>query len=186
MSWWSQKVERGEYTALLSAGGASVATGPGSTWTSATVRPPEVKPSAEELNELADKVIAEFVEWSKAMQEKYVMNTDTKTKPAKMDASKENAKKVIDILDAATTVDLGDLGSGEGIPKADFDTLCDFVNAAFRRLPAQKAIDKDKKRKKAYAGNRKKKPSKKVEELVAAAVATPPLTLEPEPTTTGS
>ena len=85
------------------------------------------------------------------------MSTETKTKPAKIDASKENARKALDILDAAQTVDLGDLGSGEGVAKADFDFLCDFVNAAFRRLPSAAAIEKDKLRKQRVWVDRKKK-----------------------------
>ncbi len=88
--------------------------------------------------------------------------TNTKTKAAKVDASKENAAKVQHILDGATTVDIGDAGSGEAIPADDFRFLCDFVLAVQKRLPSQKSIDKDRKRKRTAAKGKKqlRKPEK--------------------------
>ncbi len=72
------------------------------------------------------------------------MATDTKVA-----ASKENAQKVIDILDGAATVDLGDAGPGEAVPKSDFEFLAAFAHAAHSRLPSDTAIDRDRKKKRA-------------------------------------
>lgn len=75
----------------------------------------------------------------------------------KMDASKENAKKAVDEL-----TKLSDALGEEVRTKLSSHLifLQEFVAAAERRLPSQKAIDKDKLRKKNYGKNRKstKKP----------------------------
>lgn len=79
--------------------------------------------------------------------------TDMAKNPAnKMDASKENAGKAIEEL-----VKLSDSLPEEMRTQrsAHLVFLQEFVQAAQRRLPTQKAIDKDKLRKKKYASRKK-------------------------------
>lgn len=72
--------------------------------------------------------------------------------PNKIDASKENAKKAREALEKVSDKMLE---AERTQVSADLIFLEDFIAAAERRLPTQKAIDKDKIRKKNYGKNRK-------------------------------
>lgn len=111
------------------------------------------------------------------------MTTKTKTKtekPAKMDASKETCQVVmtdVRLLRSRLSAE------HQAEHQAKFDLLETFLAAAASRLPTQKAIDRDKQRKKNYHET-KRKPRGKAKAAAPAEELLPDLKLDVDTTTT--
>lgn len=86
------------------------------------------------------------------------MSTETPaTEVKKVDASKENAAKALQIV-ARPDPESPHPHTRISPTLEEYAFLMAFMKAAERRLPSQAAIDKDKKRKQKYHENKKKKP----------------------------